>query len=319
MEPEPTDPPTLNAKDVARVEALIDPEPLPCGGRGLTKTAPRAVRWSFGKRSTFAVARFHSGMGWPVGILRRECPLNIDRCFTHRADDPPVPPQTSEGPGPVPPDPSNGVIDIPNRALTAPSGNGSTGGVRPGETLVRGARWATGAATGGRADPAPEPQHGATRPLPSGLTPGLPPTLAPRPPAGDTPLTPERGQGPEPQPQGAGGKGTRGNQVSPRRRRRWKLPTGRGSRARAAKTTAAVAAAWALIFAASQCAAVLDRVELPDLTTTTQPVEAPTTPDPLLPTAPPETPETGPPDTYPTFTMPPPCTPSDCPSLDRDR
>lgn len=310
MAEEVTEPPQLTAKDVAKVESLIDPDPLPCGGRGLVAGAPRAWRWSFGKRSTVAVARAHLGLGWPQGTLRRSCPAGIDRCVSHRTDDPAVPPQALTGQ-------RNGVTPPENRAATAPGGNGPSDGPRADEAVLRGRSWATGRggpAAAGRATPTPNPQHGATGSPPPGLTPSVPPAPAPRMAPGDSgPPAPERGQGAGPNPGDTWGQGTRGTQgTAPRRNKPARHRTPAGWRGRAARTAAAVLTAWALIYGASRCNTAIDRwvEEAPSWPTPDAPRQAPTTPDPLLPPDTTTASSTGP------FTPPEPCTPAHCPSLD---
>lgn len=308
MEPDDTQPLELTAKDHAKVQALIDPQPLPCGGVGLVDGTPRTTRWSFGRRSTAAVARAHLGYGWPVGILRRSCPSG-DRCLTHRTDDTAVVP----GQLPLVPDnPRNTVTSASERPSTAPGGKGVAGGGRADEAVLRGWTWATGAAGDDDGDPYPEARSEG----PSGLAPGPAPHLAPGAltsgATGTNPPTPERGRGVE-DTTGAGA--TAGAETPPpgvaRTRRRKARPLAARTRGRVARTVAAAAAVCALVFTVDRCTAFVSDIDPPTINPgTTSPAEAPTTPDPLLP------PDTTIPPSGPTFTLPEPCTPSHCPSLD---
>lgn len=287
MAKELTQPPTLTAKDAAKVEALIDPVPLPCGGRGLRPGVARTERWSFGKRSTAAVARYHLGMGWPSGILRRTCPHGLDRCLTHRTDDSatvaPTPPHTAP----------NTVPESSNRTNTPPGGNEPVGHVQPDAALLRGARWATAAADSGqhRHHPPPPGPNVAPPPPPGqthGTAPAPPPTL---PPGGSGSQPPEGGLGAE----GTQGQGTGQGQGPPGRlaRRRPKPPRpGRRTWGRAWRTLAAVAAAWAAIFGLSRSCAAVTGIDVPDIPINVGPARPnenpPPAPAPTDPTTPPE-------------------------------
>lgn len=322
MAEELTEPPTLTAKDVEKVEALIDPNPLPCGGRGLIESAARTTRWTFGRRSTAAVARAHLGYGWPAGVLRSACPAGLDRCLTHRSDDPGT--VSPELPFSTPPTSPNTVTDASNRAPAEPGGNGVVEVGRADEALLRGAGWATRAATAGTGSPHPgEPFGGSVQPAES-----VAPNLAPSPvtssgtgtKGGTDPLPPKGGQGVTVTTGAGANPGATvpvPGRPRPPRSRRTRPLTAR-TRGRAAKTVAAVAASLALVYGVSRCTEFVTSIEPPTIGPyTTEPAEAPTTPDPLLPpdtTAAPTTETTAP--LGPTFTMPPPCTPSSCPSLD---
>jgi hypothetical protein len=291
--------PTLTARDVSKLEALLDPEPLPCGGVGLVETlangrpAPRTERWSFGRRSTFAVAWLHLGLGWPEGILRLACPEDLERCVTHRLDD------TSSRARPVT-NPSNTANPPLDRTSTPPDGHEfSVGRLAADEVLLRGVRWATAAAADGPGDHHRPPQLRSVEPSPLPATPGG--GMPPAPPSGGT------GGGTGPQPP-KGGVGVGDTSVAPGRRGRG-TPAGLGRRwARRARTntslwgrlwrtSAAVVAVCALVFGVSRCGTLVASVDVSDLPSRVPGGSTASTPPPAdtSPTVPAETvPETAP-------------------------